>query len=710
MGFNLGASKLSTAILAALSGPPHLFSLEQSAETQTKFKLTGVYQHKILPVNVDILHLVPGGHQRPFVVIISNEDTDEQVADAIGKLPYPALHITHSQALQIVRDRRLADSILRQHAREVARWLRDQGCHELEEIVLKALAASPPTVSSRSLDLHDRDHGTTRSNEFVLKALGASLRSHLPLIAADEVPYVLAINHSANALIQERRRLCDELAPGFSGPTCDAILACPGLLSHLWSSARIRRQAKRSADNHDVSESFLGTDDEIRRVLAFCVRQEGYSVRSTRDEIEELRQVPAFNFLMSQWKHEIDTFVACLTAQASNEVCPVVRLPRDINRLRGSLKELGKRMRSSGGSVMAAQRIASSVVAVLTKSIIPHFGHLLGGHDRQLRVVADVPVEWVRVGGVPLMLRHSVSRVPATPGNLMSMQSLAADLDFIDLNKVTTIPIIRSFRSKDPLKHVLEASLAEYARQEGWILETKIIDVSSEAEFIAACDQIDSPILVFDGHGAHDELSQIATLKIGDDDLDVWSLRGRVELPPIVILSSCDACAADRSHASTSNGFMAIGATTVLGPVMPVHGIKSGIMVARLLYRMTSVVRSQLERAKVPMSWARIVTDLLRTSYIAELTIQMIEAKLLIEEQGFAIAEEATHAVNTSNPAWFEVLKRRVCQAANWSDTQFDNYLGTKFVLPDALLYLQVGHPEKLMFVAHEGDLHPSAG
>src|SRR5438045_836761 len=119
-------------------------------------------------------------------------------------------------------------------------------------------------------------------------------------------------------------------------------------------------------------------------------------------------------------------------------------------------------------------------------------------------------------------------------------------------------------------------------------------------------------MVVFDGHGGH-EAASVGKLYLKGKRVDVWSLKERApRVPPIVVLSACDTHAADRNHATTANGFLALGARTVLASVFPLDARTAAIFTARLLYRVSAFLAAAVEDFDQALTWSEVVSGMIR--------------------------------------------------------------------------------------------------
>jgi len=144
--------------------------------------------------------------------------------------------------------------------------------------------------------------------------------------------------------------------------------------------------------------------------------------------------------------------------------------------------------------------------------------------------------------------------------------------------------VISALKRDDPITGIFETAFDTFEPLWRKNLTVTYENVASEADLVKALNDFDGPMVIFDGHGSHAK-DQPALLHLGSDAVDVWSLRDRIQnMPPIVILSACDTHAADRNHATTANGFMHLGARTVLASVLPSASGEDRVDVTCLAY------------------------------------------------------------------------------------------------------------------------------
>ena len=155
--------------------------------------------------------------------------------------------------------------------------------------------------------------------------------------------------------------------------------------------------------------------------------------------------------------------------------------------------------------------------------------------------------------------------------------------------------VVTSFSEDDQLKNMLTSGINVLRDRWGGKVDVIYKKATSVPEFIEALNEYDGEILIFDGHGADNSVEPIGKLVIGKERVDVWDLRGKVRVPPIIILSACDTHGLDASsHATVGNGFLVLGARTVLATLLPVNAYQAALFVARLIYRLADFIDAAL--------------------------------------------------------------------------------------------------------------------
>ena len=546
-GYTLPSLALPRLVHTLLRLPASIDSHQYSAETLIKYRLCASHKIRSVPLMVGQIRFIVFDKSTPFRIFLSTEETDAQTSYLLSKTDHPTLHITSCMLSRIIAEPDYGPGLVRTYARSVADFIYDE--FPTQSTAIRAdldKAAAPQKL--RQLKIPKHNHNVTAPNEVPIELSGGIFQGVEHFNTLNDSGYANAVRASAHFMRVERERLHEGFPTGFHRQTMDLIIACPGLLFHLSSSGRLRNLFSEPGSNRQFKEAFL-----------FYVRQEGYATLVIPDQLQRLLNNPYYPIFTEIWQKEINTFTAALTFQAFNEFCPVMRLPRNLYRTRGRIAMLGNLLRDGSKkepSPASVNKLANQICVDMEEVAGMIQSDFLDGYDKKIRIVADLPLGWMRVDGIPLALRHNVSQIPTTPGGLFMGMSLMTDRRFFNIGIRQHVVVIRSFHANDPLREVLKDAIGKYSKKAGWDFDVEFIDVGNEADLIGACRKIRSPFLIFDGHGTHKAKAQVGTIRIGDMDLDVWQLRKKVAIPPIVILSCCDAAPSDRSHASITNGFL----------------------------------------------------------------------------------------------------------------------------------------------------------
>jgi hypothetical protein len=203
--------------------------------------------------------------------------------------------------------------------------------------------------------------------------------------------------------------------------------------------------------------------------------------------------------------------------------------------------------------------------------------------------------------------------------------------------------------------------------------------------------------MVFDGHGFAGTADEAGGLIIGGKPCDVWSLRGKSRMPPVVILSACDTAAIDGSHASAANGFLSCGARTVLGTLLPIDARAAAIFLARLMYRLADYLPSAIRTFGRAIRWTEIISGMLRMQLLTDLLQTFVDDGRMTEEQMAKVHERGNHYINLLDPDWFEAAIAACAEEtaldADLVRTRFKQAIATS----DAIRYVQLGSPESLI-------------
>jgi len=276
-------------------------------------------------------------------------------------------------------------------------------------------------------------------------------------------------------------------------------------------------------------------------------------------------------------------------------------------------------------------------------------------------------------------------------------------MGLLSQREVVTVPpetlhkvlVVSSFASTDGLRNVLSAALeALKSRWEGK-MKVAFHRVLSVPELIKVLNASEATILIFDGHGIADSGDGIGKLIIGREQVDVWSLRGKIPVPSILILSACDTHGVDSpSHMTVGNGFLFLGAMTVVASLLSLRGTSSAEFVVRLVYRLVDFIPEAAQ--KRVLNWTEILSGMQRMFLASEILRGLIGPPDIEGSPRWKMEREANMDINSYDPDWFENLLSRI---AEYRGEEYDFILervSRIIALSEAIRYVQLGHTESI--------------
>ncbi len=202
---------------------------------------------------------------------------------------------------------------------------------------------------------------------------------------------------------------------------------------------------------------------------------------------------------------ELSLATEAMGALAVSELSAVVRLPNDVNRSAGMVRSFAQQYRGKAPSSRKRLLAFRELQRRLAEAVPSELIDVIRRSETGLRIVADAHLEWLDIDGMPLALRKNVCRIPATPGNLFI--NLVGPHEHIQLSPadLARVLIISALKRNDPIRKMFEIAFDTFGEVWKDKMQIDFVDVASEEEFVAAINKFEGNIVVFDGHGAHEE-------------------------------------------------------------------------------------------------------------------------------------------------------------------------------------------------------------
>jgi hypothetical protein len=531
--------------------------------------------------------------EAPYMVIMTS---DEASAKAVSRWRVPLrlrpVHLSYYRAGGAIDPRTFTPENLRQRligltrrARQIDRRL-DTSEHE------KALAnwRNEPLRPS-SLTLHS--HNVTRPNEMTLIGAGEAPateeKGHLNV--SPEADYVRGITESTEAVMALWPEADDRLAQLMTPPRPDLFLVAPSMYRGM--AKRIERA---------IAEPML------KAALRRLDRQRGYTLELPMDE----KDIEIVGPLLALRGAELKLLSTAAGLRAVGTLAATIRLPPAVNQTGGAVGQLARFLRAhENPPLIKAARVFRAVQRALERAIPAEHLELIKRSTTGIKIIADAPLEWLPVDGVPLGIRYDVSRIDTTAGNLFVEQIRSPQPLYIPPDAFRDYLVLSMFEEGDPIAPHLRVGTVHTMDKEQAPIIGQFASPKTPSEFVAAIGKFNGPMLIVDSHGGHEDGDRPGGLMIGGKSFDVWSLMGKVRMPPIVVLSACDTHPFDRSHATVANGFLACGALAVVATVLPIRSAQASRFVMRLINRAVHY-GDIVNEAGRSVPWTHIVSGVLR--------------------------------------------------------------------------------------------------
>ena len=414
-------------------------------------------------------------------------------------------------------------------------------------------------------------------------------------------------------------------------PLPEVIVFAPGMYRHLYE----RR--------HRIHPT---ADEAERRLFNALQRQKGYAVEIPVESYDEPFS-EAQKALLSLRRQELVTQTAALTVRASGHLSTTLRLPMGLNLTLGAVRQLCNNVRSSGAQARRKlprlfQEVQRELAEQVPTAILKRMDEAVFG----IKLISDIPLEWLPVGDLPLCIKHEVSRIPATPGNL-SIELLHYFQGIgLEPSAFREILYVDGAEQDDPIRLPMQIALETFEPRWRGKLQVKHERVTSVDQFVEAVNCFDGALLVFDGHGSHDSRLNVGKIHIGAEAVDVWQLKGRIRVPPIVVLSACDTHALDRSHATPANGFLFLGAQSVIAALLPIDATRAAVFAARFIYRLSDFLPAALRYYGRSLRWPEVVTGMMRMQLVTDIIRDSAGLGLVTEARAQELTLEIVQAIN----------------------------------------------------------------
>jgi hypothetical protein len=386
----------------------------------------------------------------------------------------------------------------------------------------------------------------------------------------------------------------------------------------------------------------------------------------------------------------------------SSNIMPCAKITLSNSDLYGVLKDIGINDRNNNQKGL--KKKYKELRDVLHKFVLGPLDYLNERNSSMVKVISNLPIEWAYHNGLPLMVRHDVSRLPISPGWLASKIMLDTTNIHIDLDSFSDVLVISSFGDDDIIKEHLSSKVEEFNRahsykagsDENFKVNIDIKEPSNSEELIAILNNSSTPIVVFDLHGGHSE-EGIGVISLKDEVISIFDIVRAARIPPIVVLSSCDTSPIDRNHYSTANAFLAGGAKTVLASALPILSHESSTFIVRLFVRLQKYLPAVINTEKRSLQWSSFMSGMIRKTFYTEFIDYLIEADILDKKRRIELNFDIGMNLDPLKENFHSHIISHIAKEICIDESEVQRIIDKDFVLPECLKYLQYGNPERVI-------------
>lgn len=674
-GFDPALLNLSWAFETMVELPATIFEGAAPLPPLIAMRACGMaaWRHRVIPASW--VKFVPMATSAPFTVVFT---ADPAAAQAIsrhfhGRADTP-LHISTEDVPGAIAPENADVAALKKH---FIAFIDANPKFDLksERIVIARWKRRPKRRSAFAF----KGNYTLLPNQMALRSAGIEPRKEIPDWSSNEPQdYTDAIMESARAVDEERSRGRIDDTIRLVPPRPDTWLIAPALLPDF----------KRNIELDGMSR-----DDRraAKAMMRMYERQRDFGVPLTREQHDLLMESEPAKAMKATRNLETRIFAAAIGLATAGTMASAYRLTPAIMQAAGKVRVFAENVRAEANTPASkVAKLFSDVQDQLGAGVPQEIIDRVEKSTWGVKAVTDAPIEWLPVRGLPLTLLRDVSRIPATPGDLTIELLSRHEPIRIPVEDFADVLVVSAFEegdSFDRIRAALDITEANWSAQ----VRIKFVRVGTQAEFVAAINNFEGPLMIFDGHGTHERNGQ-GKLLLGKEEIDVWQLPSAVRVPPIVILSACDTHAADRHWSSVSNAFLHLGARTVLATLLPVGVTEGAVFIARLIFRLAGFLPIAAAANGRITRWSEVVGGMLRMQLVTDLLRPLLSAETIAQDRYDALHARASFHAHYSGAGAIGYLEQELSDLVD-----FSNHLRSTVASSDTIRYAQMGSPETIL-------------
>lgn len=669
--------------------PSTIYDLANPVELTTGLRACGMGAWRHLPIRIERLISIRVEESTPFWVIFSgNSHTAMLVSEWSKSQQFRPLHISSVEVPGAIPVSEMTIERLRAHFNDL---ISDNESHLGEfRAVVDRWSPREPIVAAFPFF----GHQTVEPNQACLTAngvVGTEFVAHWR--GSTDVEFEDAIARTFAAVEELWARTPAPSGIRLMPPRPTTWLISTARLPNLRS--KLMKFAKTSTDRTAITDFAIGIE-----------RQRSFVVVDDPIRLERLNSSPAAKLLYQIRRIELGIFFDAIGWALAGSAAGAWRIKPMINAVQGAITQFSENVRAEANTPQ--KKIIKLFEAVQTKiqaSVDPRAVQAIHRADWGVKIISDMPVEWLPAGRLPLGLHRDVSRLTATPSELLLRQLETHEMLRIgvgDFNEVLIVSTFADGHEDDVIARLLE-QIFNIKR-----VTPRLVRVRTEAQLVDAVNAYGGPLMIFDGHGVHPSEEE-GYLVVGDERVWINRLEGKIRVPPIVVLSACDTHAAARSTQTAANMMLRLGARTVLATNLPIRFANAAIMVGDIIRTIDNYLPDMPADVGRVVRWSEFIGGILRSHFIMDVFMQIATARKMDPKVFDEFLPRVLLAARFSTgEVALEMLEVELLKRGLVDSQTISSIVRHVVATSDSIRYIQLGNPETIMIGSVE-DLSASA-
>ena len=431
------------------------------------------------------------------------------------------------------------------------------------------------------------------------------------------------------------------------------------------------------------------------------------------------------NEYISQYLSEKEYIEQLISVVSSSYLSPNIKLSIKENKYISILKEIGTIDRSENNCKI--HKAFLKLENQFNTDVTDWFDYMNCESSKRLKLISNLPLEWINYCELPLMIKNDVSRIPISPGYLTEKLLLDTEQIHLSCKAFEKILFISSFQDNDPIKHhmalkikIIQDTLSKPINEElsnsllNSFEHTKNTQINTENDkinikvewknienkndLIEILDKNNSALVIFDLHGGHNKDGE-GFLALKDENITISSLIGKIKIPPIVILSACDTSPIDKNHNNVANMFLMAGAKTVLASALPILSNEASTYIARLLVRVSVFLYKHVIENNRSIRWSTFISGMTRQAYYTELLYKLEKLNFITREQIYELAFAVNMILNPLKLDFHNKILNEISMKSKISIDDIKIFIENNHKFAECLKYIQIGNPENIIII-----------